>query len=67
MGFELKESVECLHNCSASFVEDVAVVEKFNGEIVWNGVVSVFIIKDHPKATKAFAWISPIKEDKKNR
>jgi len=67
MGSELKIAVEKLYNCSASFVEDIAVVEKFGKEIVWDGIVSIFNLEGHPQATKAYTWASPTENTKKHR
>jgi hypothetical protein len=64
---DLKQAVERLHHCQASFIEDVAVVEKFGEETVWSGIVSVFLIKGHPKADKCYAWSSPIEGSTKRR
>jgi len=64
---ELKEAVEKLHKCTASFVEDVVVVEKFGKKTAWSGTVSVFDLKGHPKATRAYAWASPMEGSEKQR
>jgi hypothetical protein len=64
---ELKTAVERLHSCTASFVEDVVVIEKFGKETIWRGTVSVYDIKGHPKATRAYAWSSPIEGSTKRR
>lgn len=64
---DLKQAVERLHHCQASFLEDAAVVEKFGDETVWNGVVSVFLIKGHPQTDKCYAWSSPIDGSTKRR
>lgn len=63
----LKAAVEKMHNCSASFIEDVVVREMFGSDAVWEGTVSVFELKGHPQATKAYAWSSPIEGSKKRR
>ena len=34
--------------------------EYFNGKLVWEGLVHVFDLDDHPSATRAYAWSSPI-------
>jgi hypothetical protein len=52
---KLKQAVERLHNCKASHIEDVVVVEKFGEKIVWSGIVSVFEIKGYSQATKCYA------------
>ena len=67
MGEELKEVVENLHNCVASFIEDIAVIEKFENKTIWKGIVSIFNLKDHQQATKAYAWASPTENTKKHR
>jgi hypothetical protein len=64
---DLKQGVERLHHCQASFLEDVAVVEKFGEETVWSGIVSVFEIKGHPQADKCYAWSSPIEGSTKRK
>jgi hypothetical protein len=64
---ELKEAVERLHNCKASHIEDITVIEKFGEKTVWSGVVSVFEIKGHLQATKCYAWSSPIEGSTKRR
>jgi len=67
MNEDLKQAVERLHHCQASFIEDVAVVEKFGDKTVWQGIVSVFGIKSHPQATKCYSWSSPIEGSTKRR
>ena len=64
---ELKRAVENQHGCTATFVQSVPVEEAFEGEMVWDGVVHVFQIHGHPKASKAYAWSSPIKGSDKRR
>lgn len=64
---DLKEAVEKLHDCQASHIEDVIVIEKFGADSVWEGVVAVFAIKGHDKADKCYAWSSPVEGSKKRR
>lgn len=64
---DLKRAVERLHHCQASFLEDVAVMEKFGDKTVWQGVVSIFGIKGHPQADKCYAWSSSIDGSIKHR
>lgn len=63
----LKEAVERLHHCQATFLEHAAVIEKFGDETVWSGIVSIFLIKGHPQADKCYAWSSPIEGSTKRR
>jgi hypothetical protein len=43
------------------------VKEVFEGETVWEGVVQVFELKDHPKATRCYAWSHGLDSSKKRR
>jgi hypothetical protein len=64
---ELQKAVETLHECRARFVETDEVVELFRGQTVWEGTVFIFDLKGHPKATRAYAWSSPIEGSTKRR
>jgi len=67
MDSELKTAVEQMHHCHASHIEDVIVLEKFGADTVWEGTVSIFELKGHPKAAKCYAWSSPIDGSTKRR
>jgi hypothetical protein len=64
---ELKSAIESQHGGSATLVESVPVKETFEGQTVWDGVVEVFDLEDNPKATRAYAWSSPIEGSDKRR
>lgn len=64
---QLQQTIEKLHNCTASYVTEINVTEKFDLQIVWEGIVHVFNIEGHPKANKCYAWSSPIDESTKRR
>lgn len=64
---ELIAAIEEQHGGTATFVQSVPVDERHNGKPVWQGVVHVFDLADHPKATRAFAWSSPIEGSDKRR
>ncbi len=64
---DIKQAVERLHDCKATHIEDVAVMEKFGSETVWEGIVHVFKIEGHPQADKCYAWSSPIEGRTKRR
>ena len=64
---ELQKAVETLHNCTAQFVEAVDVEETLRGQNVWQGLVHVFEIQGYPKATRCYAWSSPIEGSTKRR
>jgi len=63
----LKDAIETQHGGVASFVQSVPVKETYNGRTVWDGVVHVFDLSGHPKATRAYAWSSPIEGSTKRR
>ncbi len=52
----LADSIFSLHGCKATHVRSTPVKEVFRGETVWEGVVEVFDLIDHPKAQQIFAW-----------
>jgi hypothetical protein len=64
---QLKVAVERMHGCSATLSQSVPIKESHQGVIVWEGVVHVFDLKGHPKATRAYAWSSPIEGSDKRR
>jgi len=47
---ELRDVIRRLHDAEATHVESVPVKETFQGQTVWEGVVEVFSLKDHPTA-----------------
>ena len=56
----LKRAVESQHGGSATLAQSVPVRETHDGQTVWEGVVHVFDLAGQPKATRAYAWSSPI-------
>jgi hypothetical protein len=64
---ELLKAVEHMHGCSAKLAQSVPVKEAHNGATVWEGVVHVFDLTGHKKATRAYAWSSPIEGSDKRR
>jgi hypothetical protein len=64
---QLKEAVESQHGGKATLTQSVPVRETFAGNPVWEGVVHVFDLAGHPKATRAYAWSSPIEGINKRR
>jgi hypothetical protein len=53
---ELKAVIRKLHGVEAVHLGSVPVKETFQGKTVWDGVVEVFNLIDHPQATKVYAW-----------
>ena len=64
---QLKQAIEGQHGGTATLVQPVPVIEHFVGRPVWEGVVHVFDLVGHPKATRAYAWSSPVQGSTKRR
>ena len=64
---ELVVAVESQYGGRASLRKAVPIHEVFKGTTVWEGVVHVFNLDDHPSATIAYAWSSPIEGSNKRR
>jgi hypothetical protein len=64
---QLKQAVEGMHGGTATQIQSVPVHETFQGATVWDGVVHVFKLEGHPKATRAYAWSSPVKNSDKHK
>jgi hypothetical protein len=56
-----------MHGGIPTLRQSVPVRETFEGNTVWEGVVHVFDLAGHPKATRAYAWSSPIEGSNKRR
>ena len=54
-----------LHGADSTHVESVPVLETFKGQTVWQGVVEVFDLRNHPKAKRAYAWSTGPGDDEK--
>ena len=52
----LRDGIHKLHGVKATHVESVPVKETWNGETIWDGVVEVFDLHDHPKTHRVYAW-----------
>jgi hypothetical protein len=63
----LKGAVEAQHGGAAPLAQSVPVRETFKGSTVWEGILHVFDLEGHPKATRAYAWPSPIEDSEKRR
>jgi hypothetical protein len=53
---ELKDVIRKLHGVESSHIESVPVKETFKGQTVWEGIVEVFELHNHAKATRLYAW-----------
>ena len=64
---DLKNAIESQHGGKATLRHAVTVLETFEEQLVWEGLVHVFDLEDHPNATRAYAWSSPIEGSTKRR
>jgi hypothetical protein len=51
-----QKAIRATHGAEAQFISRERVSERFQGEPVWEGEVLVFELKDHPTATRCYAW-----------
>jgi len=63
----LQKAILDLHGCKSAWVESVPIKEVFEGETVWEGVVQVFDLIDHPTAKRCYAWSHGLESSKKRR
>ena len=52
----LRLAVRDLHGLESEYVRSEPVHETFRGETVWDGVVEVFRVFGHSKATEVYVW-----------
>jgi hypothetical protein len=64
---QLQRAVEGQHGGKAVLAGVESVKETFQGKTVWQGTVHVFDLEGHPKATRAYAWSSPVEGSSKRR
>jgi hypothetical protein len=64
---QLKNVIEAGHSCKSSFVKSVRVHSARGRKAGWDGLVHVFDLKNNPKASRAYAWSSPITGSTKPR
>ena len=53
---ELQDVIRRVHGVESEHVESVPVKETFQGRTVWEGIVEVFTLIEHPTAHRAYAW-----------
>jgi hypothetical protein len=65
--YKLRKAVESQHGGTAGLVTKLRVKDVFEGKSVWEGVVYIFDLEGNSKATRAYAWSSPIEGSPKRR
>ena len=64
---ELRNVIRRLHGVDARHIESVPVKETFQGKTVWEGVVEVFDLIEHPTAFRVYAWAHDTDDPKNPR
>jgi hypothetical protein len=64
---QLREAIRRMHGANATHLDSVPVKETFQGRTVWEGIVEVFELENHPKATRAYAWSHATDDPKRAR
>jgi hypothetical protein len=64
---ELKDVIHKLHGVESAHVKSVPVKEVFKDKTVWEGIVEVFDLKNHPTASRIYAWAHDTDDPKKPR
>ena len=57
---QLKLVIESQHGGTATRIQSVRVHENVNKQGLWDGLVHVFDLKNHPHAKRVYAWSSAI-------
>lgn len=52
----LERTIRDLHGVRVTHLRSEPVTETFQGKVVWEGVVEVFVVHEHPGAGLAYAW-----------
>jgi hypothetical protein len=53
---ELAGVIHEAHGARATHIESVPVKEVWKGQTIWDGIVEVFDLHNHPKTHRAYAW-----------
>ena len=64
---ELRDVIRRVHGAEATHVESVPVWETFQGKTVWDGIVEVFELRNHPDADLVYAWAHDTDDPNKPR
>ena len=64
---ELQAVIRRLHGAEALHIQSVPVKETVQGKTVWEGIVEVFDLKDHPTAPRVYAWTHDTDDPKNPR
>jgi hypothetical protein len=63
----LQRAILDLHGCKSTWIKSIPVKEMFEGDTVWEGIVQVFDLINHPKAKRCYAWSHELEGSKKRK
>ncbi len=63
----LRDAIRNFHGCESRHAESVRVTERWDDEVVWDGVVEVFDLIGHETALRAYAWSHVLDDSEKRR
>jgi len=52
----IQEAIRLTHNCQPEYVGCRVVKQQLNGHGTWKGVVDIFRLTGHPRATLCYGW-----------
>lgn len=52
----IQKALESKEGCRSTHVRSLLVKENFEGKMIWEGVVEIFDLHNHPTAKRAYAW-----------
>jgi hypothetical protein len=64
---ELQDVIRKLHGVESKHLQSVPVKQTFQGNTVWEGIVEVFELVSHPKASRAYDWAHDTDDAQKPR
>jgi hypothetical protein len=53
----IAKEIEQLHDTTALWEETIPVREIVGGKVAWSGNVEVYLLVDHDKAKRCYAWV----------
>ena len=63
----IAKAIRALHGCDSLWIKSIPEKEIFKGQTVWEGIVQVFELIDHPTAKKCYAWSHLVDESGKRK
>jgi hypothetical protein len=54
---KIKDAIVTMHGCKAAHVTSEFVIEIFQKQVAWDGMVETYDLTGHPKAKRCYAWM----------